>query len=235
VDQPAAPKGYVQGYVLDTSSSNIGWLQQTAGSSQTFNYRYPGVFNDTKTTPGFGNAVAWIDNEVIVGQAQPGSDGNAQYLVMDWATIPYDRQTNALLIRATVDPGKGQPEPFTQTPMYRAPSGQSQRYNVTMDSTNNDNNLLFTTWNNAAGDVISIQNPLGNDAQPFSKFETVQNLGAGVSSQAATIPGTTRVGFGQGTNTWLSRTGLTVRLTTNDPAWSNGQGRVIIWSKIRSS
>jgi len=235
IAQPAAPQGYVQGYTFDSSSTDLGWIQPESSTNNVFNYRYPGTLTDKAVTPGFANSVAWIDNFVIVGQATPASNGNAQYLVYPWVTLPYDTSSDSLKLTSTMKPGGESAEPFKQTPLYRGGSGApSQRYNLTVKDTNNNNNLLVTTWYNEAGDVISIQNPLKDATQPFTDFITIQNIGAGVSSQVATDPPVTKTGFAQDTNTWLSRTGLTIRLTTNDPKANAGQGRIIVWSKARS-
>lgn len=238
VPQAASPKGYVQGYLVDSSSKiNLGWIQPEAGSqsSQNFFYRYLAEAGDNKLSDGFGSAVSWLDNVLLVGQATPNSAGNAEYLTYNWTQTPNE---NDILSRVNPGGASGAPS-FPQTPLYRggteASPAASQRYNLTMKPTNDLNNVLFTSWFEGVGNVISLQQPVLENVTPFSAWVTNQSLGAEFSSQPSTAnPPITRFGFAQGTATWLSRTGLSVRIAFNDPAFNSFQGRFIVMSKSRS-
>jgi hypothetical protein len=165
-----------------------------------------------------------------VGQATPDAKGNAEYLVYNWT------QTPAKML-SRVNPGTAA-TPFPQTPLYRgAAEAASQRFNLTMRPVEDLNNVLFTSWFEESGNVISIQQPVLENAVAFSEWDTVQIMGAEFSSQPTPpeeLP-TTRYGFAQNTFTWLSRTGLSVRLAFNDPHFGPTQGRFIIMSKSRSA
>lgn len=230
VPQPPAPKGYVQGYVWD-SSGNLGWVQQASGVPGSYNYRYPGTDKDPSIVGGFGSGVLWVDSLLMVAQGSPDSKGNAFYNAYEWTPTPFSASSSTIPTVGIARPGEAA-EPFQQTPQYPADGSPSQTYNTVMIPTQNKSNVLFTTWNKNPGDVITLQDPseLGNHQN--SEFKTLQNIGASLSSGGGATP-RTRFGFGQGTGTWLSRTGLTVRLVTNDPLGDSGRGRIIIWSKVR--
>lgn len=231
VPQPGpSPKGYVQGFVWNEA---LGWQQPPAGNAaqRVFNYRYAAVDSDTTLTDGFATSVAWVDNFVLIGQASPDQAGNAQYFVSKWSPTPNNPSNNKLNVLSVLSPGSELTSDFPQQPLYRATGGTAQRYNTNVAPIGTQNELLVRTWFNETANVISVQNPLVDPADPYSQFKTVQNLGSSVSSQNPSNPPDTKVGFGQNTDTWFSRTGLTLRLVTNDPDYSNNSGRFIIWAQ----
>lgn len=238
IDQPAAPKGYVQGYIPD---SVRGWVQPQF-STGAFKYRYIGAATDPNIkNNGFGYSVSWIDNTVIIGQAaSPATVApkNAQFLVYPWAEQPFTAGAlNPLL--GIIDPGQGvggTPTPFIQTDLFPV-SQNIERYNLFSGSTGDSSNIMVTTWYNQPGDVISVLDPLVPQAQPFSTFAVLQNIGSSFSSESTSNPPSTRLGFGQYTQTWLSRTGSTVRMAINDPYFKEGdisRGRFVVLTKNRS-
>lgn len=231
IPQPGpSPKGYVQGFVWNPT---LGWQQPPAGTGaeRVFNYRYAAVDSDTTLTDGFATSVTWIDNFVLIGQASPNNAGNAQYFVSKWSPTPNNPSNNKLNVLSILSPGSELTSDFPQQPLYRATGGTAQRYNTDVAQVGTQNEVLVRTWFNETANVISVQNPLVDPSEPYSQFKTVQNLGASVSSQNPSNPPDTKIGFGQGTDTWFSRTGLTLRLVTNDPDYSNNSGRFIIWAQ----
>lgn len=231
IPQPGpSPKGYVQGFVWNPT---LGWQQPPAGTGaeRVFNYRYAAVDSDTTLTDGFATSVTWIDNFVLIGQASPNNAGNAQYFVSKWSPTPNNPSNNKLNVLSILSPGSELTSDFPQQPLYRATGGTAQRYNTDVAQVGTQNEVLVRTWFNETANVISVQNPWVDPSEPYSQFKTVQNLGASVSSQNPSNPPDTKIGFGQGTDTWFSRTGLTLRLVTNDPDYSNNSGRFIIWAQ----
>jgi hypothetical protein len=233
VDQPAAPKGYVQGFLPDSTN---GWVQPQAGAG-FFLYRYIGAATDTSIpNNGFGYSVSWINNHVIVGlAASPDTNPpkNAKFLVYDWVQQPFS--AGALNLLGTIDPASGSTSPFIQTDLYPV-SSNPQRYNLFSIDTGDSNNIMVTTWNQAPGNIISIQDPVVPNTQPFSTFALIQNIGADLSSNIDGSPPNTRFGFGQYTNTWISRTGKTIRMAINDPLFNLGvEGRIIVLTKNRTA
>jgi len=236
VDQPAAPKGYVQGYIPDTTN---GWIQpQSSLGSGFFFYRYIGALSDTNIpNNGFGYSVGWIDSHLVVGLASSPNSAppkNAQFFVYEWLQQPF---SNGQLIRLGTIPTDPNHPLFLQTDLYPI-SVSTLRFNLFGQELNDDNLIMITTWYDQKGDVISIQDPIVPKEQPDSKFSPIQNIGNDFSSQASID--LTRCGFGQYTNTWLSRTGKTVRMAINDPFFLDStssyyQGRIIILTKSRTS
>jgi hypothetical protein len=237
VDQPAAPKGYVQGFLPDATN---GWIQpESARGSGYFLYRYIAALSDTGIpNNGFGYSVGFVNNHLIVGLAtSPNTNPpkNAKFYVYNWVPQPFSNGSLTLL--TTIDPATWSSAPFLQTDVYPI-STITNRYNLFSQAINDDNQVLVTTWYNNLGNVISIVDPIVPNQAPYSVFIPIQNIGTDYSSQTSslTIP-MTRIGFAQNTNTWISRTGLTTRLAFNDPLYANGTilGRIIILSRLRKS
>lgn len=242
-NQPCAPKGYIQGYLLVSQGGSQSWAQPMSGSN-TFLYRYIGAMSDPNligsvayngdsvTFGGFGNSVTIVSGNLIVGQGQPNKKSECTFLVYNWAAAPF--QDSQLTPIGTIDPtNTGATAPFSMTAMYPI---NTLRYNQGVKTiADGSNQLLATSWYcPAQADVIAVMN-LGDDS--FTSFTAAQTLGSGYSSQtpvACTSSGSqSLVGFAQGTYTWISRTGATVRLATNDPYHAGGSGRIIIFTRKR--
>ncbi len=220
---PPAPKGYVQGYTWDSSQASTGWVQPTPpDNTSTYFYRYPARAADTAISVGFGYGVGWIDNVLIAGEIyENGATGAGVFHALQWTKTPIGTSNNQLTERSH----------FTAAEQT---SIEELRYNSAIVSTDNNDNVLVTGFNaDASKDAIAIVNPLVDPSVPFSKVEVRQSIGASVNSGTGgdKLP---RLGFGQSSFVWLSRTGLTVRLLTNDPLASNG-GRLLVYSKARST
>lgn len=237
-NQPCAPKGYVQGYILNAQGGAQSWVQPQSSNSNSFLYRYIGQTNDPSvldgsTFGGFANSVSVVNGKLFIGQGEPKS-GNAVYLVLDWVASPL-ANGGVLSPLATLAPSVGSPTgEFPLTPLYPV-SAEGTRYNQGVQLIDDGSNqLLVTTWYQPApADVISIQKTAGSSDDPFSAFALVQTLGAGYSSQASGSPVLSWTGFAQTTATWLSRTGASVRLLFNDPFRGGNAGRLIILTRQR--
>jgi len=231
-EQPSAPNGYVQGFTFDQNIGEGIWKQNKT-SNDNFQYRY--IPEGDTSIKGFGYACAWFNNFVIIGtSASSLLPPQVNFPVYRWDKNPV--QNNQIIDRTTtIDPTA----PFTQTALYpfSLPNDVNLRYNMTLFDSSDGGNLILTVWNSNTGtNVASVQNPFPSGSPPYSSYTTVENLGADISS-ATPDPTSflhnpiTRTGFGQGTNTWTSRTGLNVRLLMNDPNFNNGSGRFIVYSK----
>ncbi len=225
-NQAAAPLGYIQGFTLDT---NGYWVQTLSGSS--FDYRYFPE-GDTQITAGFGYTCARVNNFVFAGMSlsidQPNQD--LQVPCYTWNKNPI--VSSVLTRQGTIQPGNN----FLQTPVFPAPNAIATRYNFLIKEINDGGTILVTTYNNQKGDVISIQLPTsGANVLPYSSFTTIQNIGSEYYTPIPTgLVTQTWYGFGQFTDTWISRSGLTVRLAFNDPDYFGRKGRIIILTKARS-
>lgn len=233
-NQPCAPKGYVQGYVLDTIGGTQTWVQLQAGTG-TFQYRYIGTASDPNilnpTTPGgFASSVSVSQNKLLIGQAEPNASGNGIFLAYNWTPSPY--QNGQLTLLSTLNPTTGASNPFEQSNLLTPTS--FIRYNIGVQTIpDGSNQILATTWYQPGpADVISVQDPEVS-GQPFTTFATLQSLGAGFSSNSTASPVNSRTGFAQNTQMWLSRTGASVRLATNDPFRSSNSGRFIVFTRKR--
>jgi len=232
-EQPDAPNGYVQGFTFDQTVGEGIWKQNIT-SNKSFQYRY--IPQGDNTLVGFGYTCAWFNNFVIIGTAASPllPDKQVNFPVYRWDKNPV--QNNQIIDRTTTIAPTA---PFVQSNLYPVSSvtDVNLRYNMTLFDSSDGNDLILTVWNSETGNnVISVQNPFISGKAPYSQYETVQNLGADIST--ATPDATsflhnpqTRTGFGQGTNTWTSRTGLSVRLLTNDPNFNNGSGRFVVYTK----
>lgn len=228
--QPPSPMGYVQGFTYDSIGS-LPWLQDKGGEN-AYKYRYTPI-GDNQITSGFGYSVAWLNNNVVVGlSTQTGSTNGPQFPVYNWSEFPV---INDVLVRKSTIYPQTTLVPFSQSNTYPAatvtPPLNTLRYNMNIETTQDSDNILLSTWFRGSGNVVSIQNPNPD----YSTFGAVQNLGESYSSDTTSSPLKSRFGFAQSTSTWVSRTGFSVRLAVNDPNYvdpvSKKVGRFIVFSK----
>lgn len=230
-NQPCAPKGYVQGYLLNNQGGTQSWVQPMSGSG-TFLYRYIGTTSDPNIIGpnvygGFANSVSIVNGKLFVGQGQPNAKNECTFLVFNW--LPSPLQGSQLTLLGTVNPSTTAPSPFSMTAMYPVnPVRYNQGVQIIDDGSNQ---ILCTSWYKPAqADVIAIM----ESDDSFQTFTNVQApLGAGFSSQSSADPTESLVGFAQCTGTWISRSGATVRMVTNDPFHQNQSGRIIIFTRNR--
>lgn len=237
-DQPCAPKGYVQGYLLNSQGGTQSWVQPMASGSNTFLYRYigavgdPNILGGATSFGGFANSVSVVGGKLFVGQGEPNASGNASFLVFDWTPNPFSG--GKLSPIGTLNPASEAPSAsFPLTGLYPvSPAGL--RYNQGVQLVDDGSNqLLATSWYYPGpGDVISLQDVAGT-TDPYSQFSLVQTLGASYSSQTPTSLEQGLVGFAQNTATWVSRTGASVRMAFNDPAHNHNAGRLVVLTRKR--
>lgn len=232
-EQPAAPNGYVQGFTFDQNTGEGIWKQNIT-SNRSFQYRY--IPEGDNTLQGFGYTCAWFNNFVIIGTSASPLLPNKQvnFPVYKWDKNPV--QNNKIMDRTTT---LAPTAPFTQSNLYpvSAPADINLRYNMKLFDSSDGNDLIVTVWNSdTEQNVVSVQNPASQGTPPYASYSTIQNLGGDISTATPDTSSflhypLTRTGFGQGTDTWTSRTGLNVRLLINDPNFNNGLGRFVVYSK----
>jgi len=232
--QPAAPNGYVQGFTFDTKA--YAWVQPTTpyGNTDIFEYRYiPVGLGKNYEQPGFGYGLGFFNNVLTVGLSFSVT-GVAKYLAFAWTALPNaadPKNPGNLVIQGIVDSSP----PIGQTPLFPTPGAFNVQKRIYMMNLNDAESILFSTWDYQVKDVISIQQPFESGTSPFTKSVTLQTLGSTYSSQNSSDTATSFIGFGQSIGSWVSRTGISVRLAFNDPDYNNRQGRCIILVKARSA
>jgi len=255
--QPAAPCGYVQGYILDTSG-NLSWIQPQASAVGQFLYRYigtptdPSIFNQncnnnngiTACSAGFARSVTVINDCVVIGQSSPDPQGYCVFQVYQWSATPYDSGKQCLTLWGSLNPSVEASDLFPQTPFSpfpnNIPNSITLRFNSNLQTIDDGSNqLIATSWyTGSPSNLISTQTPLSKDA-PLKTFTTIQALGSNFDSVITSAAPDraqiymSRLGFAQCTQNWLSRSGLTVRLAFNDP-YSPTFGRFIVLTRNRS-
>ncbi len=220
-NQPAAPNGYVQGFTYN-ASTNLSWQQTT--NDYGYDYRYMPV-GDAEAASHFGYSVSWAQGSLMVGTSG-SKDGLAQYPVYKWSPGTIFKGT--LVRQATIRTGLPSPEVNLTLPRFNLGA------TVSADARSVVVNSRKAATNNAT-DLLSVQNPNAGTSAPFADFETIQELGETFNSDSASDVPKTRLGFAQYMDTWLSRTGQTLRLAVNDPRYNSNVGRLLVLTKTRTA
>jgi hypothetical protein len=246
-NQPCALRGYVQGYTLISSGGAQQWTQSISPGSSAFQYRYIGqlgdhnIYGGKDILGGFGNSVSVVKGHLLIGQGLPDSlpanVNPCKFLIFLVETrTPNTAESGFLAPINTLNPTAFTPSPFPMTPMYPDLTAQGRRYNQGVQLLpDGSNQLLAVSWyapdpvNNIC--IVDLAGTGTND--PFTNFELVQSLGATFDSQSVTSLQVAYYGFAQFTTTWVSRTGNTIRLIMNDPAYKENQGRIILLTRKR--